>query len=135
MLYANRQVGIMILGLFLVFAWPFGQAFSKEHNSFFATTCSNWNTLLDEMDRFVYILGLRDGLIFSGMIIQGIELPDMSTREAAQGVDWLCNDPANMKIAVPFVLKVVGMRALGMSQETVDDELSEQRALFQVLGQ
>lgn len=134
MQYAQKRGRLLILGLFLGLMWPLSQATAQGDAGIFRVKCSGWNNIMNEVDRILYIGGLRDGLIFSEMVIQGVQLPFLSNDEAVRAVDWVCNDPANLRIPIPIVLKVAGMRTLGMSQQAIDDELSDQRAMFEALG-
>lgn len=92
---------------------------SFAQSSFFWMRCSVWSdpTFLDSVDKQIYISGLNDGLIFSQMIIQGIELPDMSIDVTIRVVDDLCDDLGNLNIPIPFILKIAALRINGEDQE------------------
>ena len=122
---------VLLLGLLVATTWPADQAASQEGSSYLASRCNNWSSQLNDFERWLYMNGLLDGLLFNNLEIQEIRLPEMlSTGDAVQHVNWLCTDPANTNIPIPFVLKVAAMRAHGLRQDLIDNELSRLRALF-----
>ncbi len=87
--------------------------------------------MLGDFEQWIYMAGLIDGLLFNDLEVQGFGIPEgMSTKDAVQNVNWICSDPANLRIPIPFVLKVAAMRSHGMSRELILRELATLRAQF-----
>lgn len=126
----TKAARTLIFGLLLTITFP-AEKVTAEQNSWFKTRCNTWNSLLDDFDQWIYMAGLIDGLLFNDLAIQGIGIPErMSTEDVVQNVNWICKDPANLRIPIPFVFKVAAMRAHGMNRELILRELAALRAQF-----
>lgn len=118
----TKLTNIIPLFLLVFFIWPTNQAFAQEDDGYFGTRCNVWVNFLDEFDRWIYMSGLRDGLIFSRLEVRGVKI-EMSNESAVQGVNWLCNDPANVNIPIPFMLQIAAMRSSGWPHQQIEEEL------------
>ena len=116
-----------ILPILLIAGLVFPSA-TLAQDTFFWMRCIAWSDpVFDAGDKQLYISGLRDGLIFSQMNIQGVAVPSMSIETTIRAVDDLCDDIANMNIPVPFILKVAAMRISGHDENATQMELLRMR--------
>lgn len=128
MVSAIRFGRMLLLGLLMAPTWPADQAAAQEMNVF-GIPCFTWKDVFDDDLRWLYMSGMIDGMVFSGFEMEGVSLKGVSAEEVERGINWLCNDPVNTWVPIPFMLKVAVMRAKGYSQGAIDSELSRAREI------
>jgi hypothetical protein len=96
---------------------------------FFGMEAESWNKFSDG-DKYMYVQGLFDGLVFSELNIQGVSIStDLSVPQYVRAIDKFYSDYRNYLIPAPFVLKIITMELNGEPKEVIEAELSEQRKL------
>ncbi len=97
---------------------------------------------LQGFEKWLYIQGLLDGLVFSGNKIHGVEIqpksnqdPQESLNHIKMAIDQFYDDYRNVQIPVPFALKVISMEMKGESRKSIEDELTKLRKTFYELDQ
>jgi hypothetical protein len=122
----------LVLNFAVVMAGASASLTSTVQAGFFWMTCEAWmdTEVFGPTDRLLYMSGVRDGLIFNKMEIQGVRFPDLSVDAAIRGVNQVCEDYANARIPVPFIMKVVALRMAGSDENVVEAELRRFRQDF-----
>lgn len=128
MVSAIRFGRMLLLGLLIAPTWPADQAAAQDMKAF-GTQCLTWSHVFDDDLRRLYMRGLIDGMVFSGFEMEGVSVIGVSIEEAERGISWLCDDPVNISVPIPLLLKVAVMRAKGYSQGAIDSELSRAREI------
>jgi len=95
--------------------------------TFFGVTAEFWNKI-DEVDKFLYVQGIFDGLIFSRLDINGVSIStDLSLEQYIHAIDEMYSDYRNALIPVPIIIKVISMELNGTPKDVIESELSDQR--------
>jgi hypothetical protein len=110
-------------------------AATTAQNEYFWMRCQAWSDpVFNNGDKQLYISGLRDGLLFAESSIQEVKIPSMTIDATVRAVNDLCNDPGNMMLPVPFIIKIVAMKVGGTKEETIQLELEGRRLQFSGSG-
>lgn len=97
---------------------------------FWPMSAELWNAS-DETNKYVYVQGLFDGVIFADIKVHGTELSTrISVDQYIVAIDKLYSDYKNSLIPVPFLMRVVTLELEGNSKESIESVLTEYRARF-----
>ncbi len=100
---------------------------AQAEMGFFGVKGEVWNDF-KQVNKYMYISGLFDGLIFSNFMVHEVKLTTkISTEQYIKAVDTIYSDYRNSLIPVPFVLKIVTLEINGANKDTIDAELLSYR--------
>jgi hypothetical protein len=85
----------------------------------------------EKFEKYIYVQGVFDGLIFIDCTIHGTKLTDdIGIEQYLEAIDILYLDYRNALIPVPFLMRVVTLQIEGEDEEVVEDVLKEYRKRF-----
>ncbi|GMQ79290.1 MAG: hypothetical protein BMS9Abin02_1865 [Anaerolineae bacterium] len=98
--------------------------------TFFGMKAETWNKL-DKADKFLYVQGLFDGLVFSKFKIHGVRIStEISIDQYIHAIDDIYSDYRNSLIPAPFVLKIVTLEVDGLQKDKMESEILNYRKRF-----
>ena len=84
-----------------------------------------------DVENFVYVQGVFDGLIFADTTVHETKLTtDINVVQYIKAIDILYSDYRNALIPVPFLMRVITLELQGSNKETIEKELEKYRKLF-----
>ncbi len=87
----------------------------------------------NESQKFMYVQGMLDGLIFSEFTIHGTKVTtSIDSLQYTKAIDALYADYRNQLIPVPFLMRIITLELSGEKSSTIDEELTSYRAKFAI---
>ena len=85
----------------------------------------------NQYDKFVYVQGIFDGMVFSEFTVHGTKLSTKITvPQYVTAIDTLYSDYKNSLIPVPFLMRVITLELEGSDKSAVKKALEEYRKNF-----
>ncbi len=84
-----------------------------------------------EFEKFLYVQGVLDGLVFSDFTINDTKLTtNIDALQYVKAINKLYEDYRNTLIPVPFLMRIVTLQINGDDDSAIEDELKTYRAKF-----
>ena len=85
----------------------------------------------NEFEKFVYVQGVFDGMVFSNFTVHETKLSmGISVSQYVKAINNLYSDYKNSLIPIPFLLRIITLELKGTGKAVVEKELEAYRMQF-----